>query len=351
MVLAYIPCHREDFMKTWFGLVLGVAACGGESTMMSGDDTIDPPRTLSALERCVIDGGSLKELWSVGNQHGPVTSIVAGPLVVLGAQDGSVKQWTVDGDEPSYGKPFTTAGATVAALAMSAEHILAATMHGEVAEWKLADASAAGTSTIADIVPSALALSADATRAFVGTTTGQTFGVDRATGTTTAPLQTTLWGVDTINVAGDRLYTAGHFYSTPQIERRIAIEPNVALDVWNEQQRNGHVRAVAVDAEGKRLVAAGDGFVATFAPDALAAGPLAITDVTGHTAVGAVMLPGGALFVTAGSEGTLRVWDVDKASPVAMLSIAAPIGVATDTAGTRLYTSGPDGRLHAFGCD
>jgi WD40 repeat protein len=336
-------------MKTWFGLVLVLGACGSDPTMQ-GDDVIDPPKTLSALERCVVDGGSLKELWSVGNQHGPVTSIVASSLVVLGSQDGSVKQWSVDGDEPGYGKPFTTAGATVAAMAMSTEHILAVTMNGVVAEWKLADASAARTNTIADIVPSALALTDDATRALVGTASGETFVVERATGATTQ-LQSTLWGVHAINVNAANVYTSGHNYGTPQIERRAAAAPTEVVDAWNDLQRNAHVRAVAVDREAKKLVAAADNFVATFAPEQLAAGPLAINDVGEHAPVGAVMLPGGALFVTAGSEGTLKVWDADKATLVATLTIAPPIGVATDTAGTRLYTSGADGRLHAFGCD
>ena len=98
------------------------------------------------------------------------------------------------------------------------------------------------------------------------------------------------------------------------------------------------------------MAAGGDGFVATFAPDALAAGPLAITEVADHTAVGTVVLPGAALIVTAGSEGTLRVWSAESAAPIATLAIAPPIGIAADTAGTRLFTSGADGRLHAFGC-
>jgi hypothetical protein len=55
--------------------------------------------------------------------------------------------------------------------------------------------------------------------------------------------------------------------------------------------------------------------------------------------------------VTAGSEGTLRVWNADTAKLVATLPIAAPIGIAADNAGTRLFTSGADGRLHAFGCE
>jgi WD40 repeat protein len=341
-------------MKNWHCLVLVCGACGADTAGGGGgggDDVVDPPRNVSALERCVLDGGSLKELWSVGNQHGPVNSIVAGSLVVLGAQDGSVKQWSLDGDEPVYGRPFTTMGPPVAAMALSSDaHILAATQQGQVAEWRLSDAGAARTTTIADVELSALAVSADAARAVTGTTTGDLLAVVRATGAMT-PLESTLWGVGAISfAAGDRLFTAGHWYGTPQIERRAGAEPVAAVDVWNDRERMGHVRAIASDGEATRLVAAGDGFVATFAPDALAAGPLAITEVAEHAAVGAVLLPGGALFVTAGSEGTLRVWDAATAAPLATLSIAAPIGVAADTTGTRLFTSGADGRLHAFGC-
>ena len=341
-------------MKIWVGLLLGVAACGtNPSGMMGGDDVVDPPLgNLSALEKCVQGGGSLKELWSVGNQHGPVRSIVAGSLVVLGGQDGSVKQWTVDGDEPGYGKPFTTAGAPAAALAMSSEHIIAATEQGDVAEWKLADASALRTTTIADAVLAAVAVSPDGKHAIAGSgDVGMLVDIERATGAKT-PLETSMWGVDGITyAAGNRLYTNGHWYGTPQLERRAADSPVAAPDVWNDQARSGHVNAIATDAEVKRLVAGGDGFVATFAPDAIASGPLAITDAPEHLAVGTVLLPGAALFVTAGSEGTLRVWNAETAAAVATLTIAAPIGVAADTAGTRLYTSGADGRLHAFGCE
>lgn len=338
-------------MRTWHCLLLVCAACGtNPSNGGGGDDVVDPPVTMSALERCVEGGGSLAELWSAGNQHGPVTSIVAGALVVLGSQDGSVKQWTVDGDEPSYGLPFTRAGAPVAAMALSAEHILAATEQGEVAEWKLSDASAARTTTIADSELSALAVSRDATRAVTGTTTGQSVVIDRATGATT-PLESTLWGVHAISfAAGEHLFTAGHWYGAPQVERRAADAPIAVVDEWSDRQRQAHVRAVATDADATLLVAAGDGFVATFAPDQLAAGPIAITELAEHAAVGALVLPGGTLFVTAGSEGTLRVWNAKTAALVATLPIAAPIGVAADTAGTRLYTSGPDGRLHAYGC-
>ena len=337
-------------MKTWKCLVVLCAACGadgGNDTMV--DPPIDPPLAMSALERCVLDGGTVKELWSVGNQHGPVSSIVAGPLVVLGAEDGSVKQWSIDGDEPAYGKPFTTAGAPVAALALSSDaHIVAATQHGELAEWRLADAGAARTRTLADIVPSALAISGDAATAVIGTETGQSFAVDRATGMTTQ-LGSSLWGVAAIEYGtGDRLYTAGHWYSVPQIERRAAGSPVEATDVWIDQSMQGWVRAIASD--DAQLVAAGDAFVAVFAPDALEAGPIAIT-AADHMAVGIVLLPGGALFATAGSEGTLKLWKAATAELVTTLPIATPVGLAADTDGTRLFTSGPDGRLHAFGCE
>lgn len=339
-------------MRNWYGLLGLLFACGSDGTR-TGDDMempIDPQA--SALERCLVEGGTLKELWSVNNQHGPVASIVAGDLVVLGGEDGSVKQWSIDGDEPLYGQPFTTSGAPVAALAFASDgHVLAATRQGELAAWRLADATAASMTTIENVELSALAVTDDAARAVTGTSTGELFVVDRATGATTE-LVSTLWGVDTIRfAAGDRLFTAGHWYATPQIERRVGSTPVDVVDVWNDQQRIGNVRALAVDAGATVLVAAGDGFVATFSPDELAAGPRAITQAAFHTAVGAVLLPGRSLFVTAGTEGTLRVWNTETLELLAQLQIAEAIGIAADTDGTRLFTSGPDGRLHAFGCE
>jgi hypothetical protein len=67
-------------------------------------------------------------------------------------------------------------------------------------------------------------------------------------------------------------------------------------------------------------------------------------------ATGATMLPGGALFATAGSDGSLRIWKSGTAEQVAKLAIPPAIGIARDATGTRLYTSGADGRLHAYGC-
>jgi len=339
-------------MKTW--LCLFVLGCSGTQPRGDDDDiaTDAPSNNVSAIERCALDGGTLTEVFSVGNQHGPVTTIVGGALIVLGSEDGSVKQWTVDGDEPNYGKPFTTAGAAVRALAFSSDaHILAATTNGEIAEWKLADASAERTNTIADIEPSAIAVSEDATRVMVGTTTGQTFAVERATGAKTQ-LQSTLWGVDSVMFGkSNRFFTAGHFYETPMIERRAADAPTTVVDSWNETARSGHVRAIALDAEATTLAAAGDHFVAVFGSDQLAAGPVAIREAGEHMAVGATMLPGGAMFATAGSEGTIKLWKTATAELVTTLQVPTPIGIASDTGGTRLYTSGPDGRLHAFGCN
>src|SRR5687768_1394980 len=116
-------------MRNWHCLLLVCAACGSDAGVDTRADAgmedggTDTPLDASALEECLLDGGTLTELWAVNNQHGPVTSIVAGSLVVLGGEDGSVKQWSVDGDEPAYGKPFTTAGSPVVALALSSEHV------------------------------------------------------------------------------------------------------------------------------------------------------------------------------------------------------------------------------------
>lgn len=329
--------------------VLCVAACGTDD---GGSGRVDPPVGVSALERCVAGGGALSEVWSANNQHGPVTSIVAGSLIVLGGADGSVKQWSFDGDVPEYGSPFATSGAEVGGLVLTKDaHIVAATMLGDVTEWRLADAAKARSMTIADASLVAVAARADGAQLAVGTTNGELFALARPAGERTQ-LQSELWGVSSILYGGDdQLFTAGHYYGVPRVEQRAADAPVVVTHAWQDNTRDGHVRAVDVNPEGTTLVAAGDGFVAVLAPGQLERGPTAISDVAGHMAVGVTVLPGGELFATAGSEGTLKIWRTATAELVSSLTIPAAAGIARDPVGTRLFTSGADGRLHAFGCD
>lgn len=332
-------------MMRRFACVLLMAACGSTS----GDDGVDPPLgELSAIERCVLGGSSLAEAWSVGNRRGPITSIVADSLIVVGSADGSVKQWTPDGDDPSYGVPFSTQGPEVAALALTSEGtIVSAAKPGAITEWRLSDATQTTTMTIADTSLSTVSVRADNAQIVVGTSAGEVFAIDRAT-SERVQLSSYLWSAHAVRHDGSVLLTAGHDYGTPRVEQRDAASPVAIVDAWSDISRTGHIRGL--DSKDGVIVAAGDGLVAVLAAGQLQAGPLAISELTAHQAIGVVMLPGGELFATAGSEGTLRLWKTADASLVATLPIAPAAGLARNRDGSQLYTAGPDGRVHGFGC-
>jgi hypothetical protein len=132
------------------------------------------------------------------------------------------------------------------------------------------------------------------------------------------------------------------------VERRDAAEPDVVIDSYLQEGRTGQLLSNADDRAGTRLVVGGYNLVAVLDPAALAAGPVAFTPVDLHEPIATVLL-GRDLFATAGREGTLRVWS-GSAEPMQSLAIPTPVGLGLDGAGATLFTSGPDGLLHAFGC-
>jgi WD40 repeat protein len=306
---------------------------------------------MSALERCAGNGSGLVEAWSANNQHGPITSIVAGSVIVVGGADGSVKQWSFDGGAPEYLSPFTRSGAEVGGLALTADaHVVAATKLGEVTEWRLADAGQERSMTIADASLTAVAARPDGIATVTGTSTGEVFALDRATSERTQ-LTSQLWGVSALAYgASNTLFTAGHFYGVPRVEQRAADAPVAFTSAWQDDARSGNVRALDVDAGGTQLVVGGDGFVAVFAAGQLDEGPVAITDVPEHLVTGVTLLPGGEMFATTGSEGTLKIWRTATAQLVTSLAIPASAGIARDAEGTRLLSAGADGKVYAYGC-
>ena len=336
-----------------------LAACGTDTSTLPPDPgpdaaIIEPPVGRSVIETCIAGGGQLAQAWATGNQHGPVTSIaVTGTTVVLGSTDGSVKQWKVAA-APSYGTSFDNGEsgrpATHALAVASDGTVLGADVSGAVSEWKLSDASPMRTTPVTSAALSAIAVDAGAKRVATGGAT-DIHVVDRVAHTTSPKLTTTMWDVDAIAFGtGDLLITAGHWYSTPMIERRDAASPAAVIDSWNDQAKQGHVRAVAVSADGKRVFAAGDGFVAVFDATDLAAGPLSFTAVPGHDAVGLVLLSGNELFATAGSDGTVQLWRAANAEHVSTVTVTASIGLGVDHPGAQLFTAGPDGMLRALSC-
>jgi WD40 repeat protein len=110
------------------------------------------------------------------------------------------------------------------------------------------------------------------------------------------------------------------------------------------------LRALAVSADGRRAVAAGPGLVAVFDLDDVAAGPIAATVVEGHEAFAVALTPGERYFVTAGAEGTLRVFDAETAAAVGQLERAGLAGLASDAVSGQLVSGGADGKIRLFGC-
>ncbi|MBA3456309.1 MAG: WD40 repeat domain-containing protein [Deltaproteobacteria bacterium] len=340
-------------MQMRHGLLVLVAACGTDGG--KDDPPIDPPTEQSAIERCVADGGSLRQLWATSNQHGPVTSIaVGGSTIVLGSADGSVKQWDVNGSSPSYGTPFLDdTGVVVDAIAFSSDgQVLGADREGRLSEWRLSDARAMRTIPVANVPLEVVAVSEHAEQAAVarGSLYPDVQIIDRSTGAIGNPLTTTLWGVRSVVYGhGGVLFTAGHWYGVPMIERRVMSAPNEVIESWSDMAMTAHVHAVAIDPYVTRMAAAGDDFVAVLQPKALETSEPIVREVPGHLAIDAAML-GRDVFATVGQEGTLRLWSATTAEPIAMLSIPEPIGLGVDAAGETVFTSGPDGMLRAFGC-
>jgi WD40 repeat protein len=335
-------------------LLLGiVSGCGTDGGQI--DPPADPPGDASPLERCLAGGGALHELWATGNQHGAVTSIaVASSTVVLGSEDGSVKQWNLAGSSASYGTPFLDdTGIVVDALAFSTDgQVLGADRRGRVSEWRVSDAQPMRTMEITSEPLAAIAVSehADLAAVALGSSSPEVRVITRATGSISAPLATTLWGVRSVLFGhGRKLFTAGHWYGVPMIERRSTDAPGEVISEWSDMALAGHVHAIAVNSYATRMAAAGDDFIAVLDVETLDGDGTIVHPVADHRAIG-VAMTGPHTFATVGAEGTLRLWNLATAEPIGQLEIAEPIGLGVDASGEHIFTSGPDGDLHAYGC-
>ena len=338
-----------------FGTIaIGIAlfGCGTDGTKGSG--TTETP---SMIEDCVAGGGQVSEIWSTSNLHGPVVSLaVAGSTIVLGSSDGSVKQWSVSGAsaDPTYGTPFAAADVPVNALAIGTDgKLLGADQAGRLDEWQMSNAQATRTTSVDESPLGAVALSANASQAAVaiGLASPSMWLVDRATGAVSAKLTTRLWGVSSFAFGGGALFSAGHFYGSPMIERRLLGAPDQVVSTWQASESiEGKVNAIALDRDAKTLVAVGDDFVAVLPADDLTAGPTAFTTGTNQQAVGVALLSGNELFATVGRDGDVQLWRTATAEHVATITAPAAVGIGVDANGEHLFTSGSDGLLHAFAC-
>jgi WD40 repeat protein len=285
--------------------------------------------------------------------------------VVLASEDHTVKQWNLEGgiptaatveEEPTYGVPFSDdAGEVVLSLAFSKDGswLAGADRRGRAQLWQSTDDAPFKTIPVTDLGVTALSISEDKEQLVLAGEKGPNmYVVHTAFAHVEGPFETVLWqGAATEYVpGGEFLVTAGHWYSVPALELRRVAAPLVPVDSWVGDGYTGVLRDLAVTPDRQNLVVAGDNFVAVLKLADLKAGPFAVAVVPGHEAVGVAVTPGGEFFVTAGKEGTLRLWETATAKEVAMTPIPAAVGLGMDEAGARIFTSGPDGLLHAFTC-
>jgi WD40 repeat protein len=344
-----------------------VAACGGGP--LGGDDLPDAGELArDGLDRCADDGVRLELVWSVDNLHDAIVSMAVAPdgTVVLGTADGVVKQWDVgvdagdaprDDGRPGYGSPLSDEpGPAVRALAIGTggDVVVGGDDDGGLRRWHVPGADLIG----------AVPLDSGSVTAVAAASAGQVvvaddrFGggirvVDLATGGTGSVFQTALWGVTTLAVQGDALYTAGHDYGLAAVERRVLAAPVDPVDTWDAfvvdpASRYGWTHAVAVTRDGAWVAAAGERFVVILAADDLAAGP--VTELALDDGAHAIAFTPSGRHVAFATPAGVSLRTRDLAVEVAAAELPGVTAVALDPSGDRLLVGAADGRLRAYAC-
>jgi WD40 repeat protein len=330
---------------------------------------------LAPVALCAAGEGTLSELWSVDNGHGALHAMALAPMgsVALAGDDGSIKVWRVDPDgaalaatalapgglSVTYGQQFGS-GAVVRALAIDADGatVVGGDDSGLVALLDAADGTVLGSTVpgfdpvtaVAQSDDGALVASADAS--FAGN-----LRVWEPGGTLSDPLPTALWSARAVAfVPGTHaLLTAGDSYGVPTVELRPADALATPAATWQDPAASATIRALAWRADVSGVVAVGGGFgagvlVSLTQSDLADMRPVPVVHADGHDPVGVALVAGAGLFVTAGSEGTLRFWDLNTVAALLTLDVPAPVSVAVDPAGVLITAAGADGVLRLYGC-
>ena len=332
----------------------------------------DGPGTLQPMALCASGAGTFEEVWEVDNGHGAVGALALAPSgdVALAGEDGSVKIWTIDraGADPNgvalapggvsaaYGQQFGS-GAVVGALwiAPAGDTLVAGDASGLVA-WLAPDGGVLGSTVPGTDPVAAVAMTDDlALVASADVSFGGNLRLWQPGGALGDPLPTALWAVDAVAFlpGTHALVAAGDIYGVVAAELRDAADPAAPPQLW-QGDADASIRALAAAPDGARIVAAGgsgpggDGVLAFLDPAAFDAPAPPTCALPGHDPVGVALLPGG-LVLTAGSEGTLRVWS-DQGAPLLSADVPAPAGVAVDPTGTLVTLSGADGVLRLYAC-
>jgi hypothetical protein len=345
---------------------LPVLAC----TSIETDPPPPPPPAPSPLARCADRDVPITTAWQVNNLHAPLVAVTrAGLTVAVASADGAVKTWILPAaggapavGTPRYGTPFVDEGEVVPALAAARGAIAGLDGRGRAHLW---NEEGEVMRAPAPLVPGAgvfVAIDEDRRWLAGGTAAfaGELAVTDLASGATTGPLATALWGATAAAIGhGGAWVTVGDWYGCHGIELRDPRDPAAATAYWDachdpdEPPRHGSFRAVALDPDATAALAAGDGLLARFDLAALETGPVeafATDDRLDHVA----WLAGDGLALTLGpgDEGTstLAVWSVEPLAPLRSVAVPEAIGLAVDAEAGVVILAGGDGLLRGLAC-
>lgn len=356
---------RNHLVLPWS--LLWLAACGESPTGPGPDPDPDPDPEPSALARCADPAVALETRWQVDNLHDPITSIArSGGTVVVASADGALKIWEVAATgasetRPTYGTPIVDRGVPLGAIATAPGAAIATVdTEGQARVWA-ADGSVLHPPRA--LTPTAGALAAiDDDLRWLGAGTaefgGQLALADLAAGTST-PVTSQLWNATRTHLGrGDRWITAGHWYGCHAFEVRDPRDPAVETGYWDScrgaggPQLVGWFRDLAVAADGDELVAAGDQFIATFALDGLARGPLA-TAMPDVVLQRVARLDADRLAITLATRGEtseLTWWSLDDLTVRRTVTIPAAVDMTVDPGRGLVITASAGGLLRGHAC-
>jgi len=347
-----------------FAVCLSLCAC-------TGNEDVDPPDPdISGVAKCFDNGDSLAEANLINNnvavEHGEITDIIIGSTgqIAVASTDGAIKLWsTRDGSGSTlgvanYDTAFGSGNPIVRALAYSVDgtRIVSVSDAGVVALWDATIGAGLNELTFGEFPGAAVAISEDATKVAVADESyaGNLTVWSPADGTSIGPLETRLWFAHAVMFlpGSQALVTAGDEYGTPMVEIRDPAEPATVTGTWLAPFEAGTVVDLALSPDGERLVAVGTGYVAVLDLTSMAdEEPAAvITQIPDHDPVSVTTTPNGDYFVTVGSEGTLRVWDLATATQLQSDELVGAIAGDLEASGELLVTAESGGVIRVLSC-
>jgi WD40 repeat protein len=351
-------------MKRFLLVTLCHACADAPVSGMSGDDP-DAPSTASpdappalarGLDECV-SAGAVAPLESFDNNHGAIVTMALSSLrqAAFGAEDGSIKLWTMGAAEATelggtsqYDVAWAAGAPVSRVLAWSPDgsKLVSGDDSGVVTLWDRSGEVLASVA-LGEIGPSALAVAADGRVAIAEANYGGPIRLwDPETGVLGEPRSTALWGVASLAFLPDGdLLAGGDIYSWATVERHDLGGTGTVEATWSAGVA-GSVDVLAFD--GTRLLGAGlGGIVIALDPATLVLqGQAALGE--GYQAVGLALLS--AHVVTVAEGGDARVLAADGLAERLRLSLNGATSLALDIDDERLVVPGLDGQVRLWGC-